>query len=324
LLSHRHSSVSIFLTVMLYAFGDVQLVRMGKLNRVLYAALIAFLCRVVWSRETVFAWISGRIRRGRNALPANLPIGLTASKWRFAPVLLAMKQSDVSDQKYSDEQNEINSRIYSVASTICNLSSQQLNIEWKPNRIVVTVNVDQAYIDATDEANDTLSIEDNDFDSVDEFFDTEEIEIPMTIVNEMDDAVEGGLDFESETNSVDDKKILNGGVDLTLLARSINTALDDDGQIGSQIAERYEIEVTTPGVSDELTSSIMFTAYRGFDVLVQHQDPKTKKSKTFEGRLVERNADFVVLNIKGRLKHLKNSDVMSVKLPKAKKEKGVG
>ena len=60
----------------------------------------------------------------------------------------------------------------------------------------------------------------------------------------------------------------------------------------------------------------------GFDVIVQHKDPKTQKIKTVEGRLFARDDLFTVINIKGRMKKLKNSNVISVKLPKAKKEKG--
>jgi ribosome maturation factor RimP len=298
---------------------------MAHLNQSLFATLISLLCFIVIGRGTAFAWIGGRIRLGRNVVAPSMPIWPITSKQRFSLILVAMKQRDAHDQEYSNEQNEINSRIHSVASTICNLSAEQVNIEWKPNRIVVTVNVDQAYIDATDGADDIGLLEDDNFDADDKAFDTEEIDDPTAIVDDLDsDAVEDTFDIEADNSViVDEEIVLTNGVDLTLLARSINAALDDAGRIGSQIAELYEIEVTTPGVTDELTTPVMFSAYRGFDVLVQHQDPKTKKIKTFEGRLVERNADFVVLNIKGRMKHLKNAEVLSVKLPKAKKEKGV-
>jgi hypothetical protein len=111
------------------------------------------------------------------------------------------------------------------------------------------------------------------------------------------------------------------GVDVTRLAKAINVALDDDG-VGFAIAEVHEIEVTTPGASEEL-SGIMFESYKGFDVICRQEDSKTKKVKTVEGKLVERNDEFTVINIKGRIQKLKNDTVLSVKLPKAKKEKGV-
>lgn len=127
---------------------------------------------------------------------------------------------------------------------------------------------------------------------------------------------------EDEEYDREEPAIPVGAVDITTLARAINSALDDDG-IGLAIAEAHEIEVTTPGASDELVGDVMFEAFKGFDVIVQHKDPKKDKVKTIDGRLVERNDEFTVLNIKGRMKNLKNQDVLSVKLPKAKKEKGV-
>ena len=115
-----------------------------------------------------------------------------------------------------------------------------------------------------------------------------------------------------------------GGVNLVELTRSIQGALDmnDEGSIGWQLGMNYEFEVTTPGASNEL-SGIMFESYKGFDVMVDFVDPKTKKNKSIDGRLVERNDEFTVINVKGRMKKIRNDMVQSVKLPKAKKEKGV-
>mmetsp|Transcript_16099 Transcript_16099/g.37317 ORF Transcript_16099/g.37317 Transcript_16099/m.37317 type:complete len:291 (-) Transcript_16099:407-1279(-) len=111
---------------------------------------------------------------------------------------------------------------------------------------------------------------------------------------------------------------------LTLLARTINRVLDDEGT-GLAIAEVHSIEVTTPGVSDELVPGTpQFDAFKGFEVLVEQLDPKKKKTKIVEGRLVERDDEFTVVNIKGRMKKMKNETVLSIRLPKAKKEKGGG
>lgn len=109
------------------------------------------------------------------------------------------------------------------------------------------------------------------------------------------------------------------GVDVAEVARAINAALDDDG-VGLAIAEAHSVEVSTPGASDEL-SGIMFESYKGFDVLVDYHDKK-KGLTRLEGRLVERNEQHTVINLKGRLKKIPNADVVSAKLPKAKKEKG--
>ncbi len=222
-----------------------------------------------------------------------------------------------------------------------------LSIEWKPGRIVVTVRGDAAFLAKTieeeeyDDESDFILMdsdeeEDDDFfgDLVDEegadadVVDDDDIidEIDVNDSEEEDAGVEnneGTDDLRETDDGVEEGPARRGEVDLALLARAINAALDDDG-IGLAIAESHEIEVTTPGAQDELTGDVMFQAYRGFEVICQQVDPKTQKVKTIEGRLVERNSEFTILNIKGRTKKMRNGTVLSVKLPKAKKEKGGG
>ena len=155
---------------------------------------------------------------------------------------------------------------------------ENLTIEWKVGRIIVTVR-GSVYVSSPDENEDSVPTEEN-------------IEKPAS------------------------------GVDITALARSINHALGED-EVGLEIAENYEIEVTTPGASDELYG-IMFESYKGFDVICRYEDPKAKKgTKEIQGRLVERNDQVTIINMKGRMKKIKNDSVVFVKLPKAKKEKGV-
>lgn len=129
-------------------------------------------------------------------------------------------------------------------------------------------------------------------------------------------------DGEEDGEEEEDSSPSNG-VDVTVLARAINGAFDQD-EVGLLIAETHEIEVTTPGAPEELLdllSSPVWESYKGFDVQAQFMDPKTKKLKTIDGRLHDRTNEFTVLNIKGRMKKLKNESVLSVKLPKAKREK---
>ena len=130
------------------------------------------------------------------------------------------------------------------------------------------------------------------------------------------------LEEEGEEEEASPVTTTGGGVDVAALAKAINGALDDNG-VGLAIAEVHEIEVTTPGASDDLTGDVMFESYKGFDVICEQEDLKTKKIKKIEGKLVERNDEFTIINIKGRMKKMKNDTVLSVKLPKAKKEKGV-
>ena len=73
-----------------------------------------------------------------------------------------------------------------------------------------------------------------------------------------------------EADSDESASSRRSGVDETVLAKAVNQALDDDG-VGLAIPEVHEIEVTTPGASDEL-SGIMWESYRGFEVICQHID----------------------------------------------------
>ena len=152
--------------------------------------------------------------------------------------------------------------------------------------------------------------------------------IIVTVHGEVSLAVGGKGDEKEDDNEGDDpfaeevQDSEQNEFSLTLLARTINQILDDDG-MGLAIAEVHSIEVTTPGVSDELVPGTpQFDAFKGFEVIVQQLDPKKNKVKTIEGRLVERNDEFTIINIKGRMKKMKNETVQSVRLPKAKKEKG--
>mmetsp|Transcript_12970 Transcript_12970/g.18966 ORF Transcript_12970/g.18966 Transcript_12970/m.18966 type:complete len:270 (-) Transcript_12970:453-1262(-) len=183
-------------------------------------------------------------------------------------------------------------------------SPDQITISWKPTRVIVTVSGTQdkeLVLSAIDD-------EDDDDDNV--------------ILDEEDDYDDDVLE---EQEQGDDPKEEKEGLDITSIARAINAALDgEEGSLGWQIAFNHEIEVTTPGISDILEGSVMFEAYRGFDVIMQGVDPKKPgKKKVLEGKLVERDDKFTKVNVKGRVVKMKNEDVEFVKLPKAKREKGV-
>ena len=171
-----------------------------------------------------------------------------------------------------------------------------LEIEWKDGKLKVVV-LSDAFLSNTNDGVGEDEVEEDEEESDDEEEESDEISLEQQPV-------------VSTTTT---------GVDVGALARTINAALDDGG-VGLQIAENHEIEVTTPGAPDEL-SGIMWDVYQGFDVICEHRDPKTAKLKKIDGRLQERNSEFTVINIKGRMKKLKNVDIISVKLPKAKKEK---
>jgi ribosome maturation factor RimP len=207
---------------------------------------------------------------------------------------------------------EFGESVIRKAGADCGIENDDdLTIEWKTGLIIVTVRA-EAYASAPN-------------------IDIEEGE--ASLISEEDDAEDDDDDGENEDEDEDDgedsleeeQEQPNSGVDVTKLGKAINSGLDDvDGDgVGFAIAQAHSIEVTTPGSSEELSGTTMFQAYKGFDVICQQMDTKTKKIRHIEGRLVERNDEFTIINIKGRMKKMKNDTVLSVRLPKAKKEKGV-
>lgn len=177
---------------------------------------------------------------------------------------------------------------------------EQIDIQWKPGRIIVTIS-GEVKLNAIDEDEDVEVEYDEDIDE-----------------NEIS-SFEEEFDLGNDDTSVD-----KGSPDIVTIARAINLALGEGGEdsIGYSIAEHHEIEVTSPGNAEEL-QGIMFESYKGFDVIVEELDKKDSgKIKVLECKFVERTDDKTIVNVKGRLRKIKNEFVKSIRLPKAKKEKG--
>ena len=204
----------------------------------------------------------------------------------------------VSSSLPSDYQAVGTQIIRQACATAAEGAPLQVDVEWKAGHIVVTLRAENLYLSSpVDDAEENDDEEDYNDD------DNGESEDMLFLLEDEDETI-------SAANAVD----------VTTVARAINAALDSSA-VGQAIAERYSIEVTTPGASDELQGDRMFRAYQGFDVICVYKDPKKQdKEKTIQGRLVERNEQHVVVNVKGRMSKLIRENVVSVKLPKAKKE----
>eukprot|EP00978_Attheya_sp_CCMP212_P008043 scaffold18738_cov57-Attheya_sp.AAC.3 len=224
-----------------------------------------------------------------------------------------------------DEMRDEASRIIVGAAVECGAQEEQVLIEWKTGRIVVTVDGMTALasgdLDIMDDEGNLIDLDDLDDDDDDLDDDDDDYE-------DDDDELYDDEDQEEEDEEEEDEDLENGqenenneGPSVTSIARAINKALADS-EIGQRIAELHAIEVTTPGGSDVISGPIMFEAYKGFDVTVETQDTKTKKMKMLEGKLVSRDDKFTTINVKGRVKKLNNNIVECIRLPKAKKEKG--
>tara|TARA_B100001029_G_scaffold18273_1_gene12163 strand:+ start:1902 stop:2369 length:468 start_codon:yes stop_codon:yes gene_type:complete len=75
----------------------------------------------------------------------------------------------------------------------------------------------------------------------------------------------------------------------------------------------YVLEISSQGVSDELTSNRDFKTFKGFPVNVElnHADSKLKN---LNGLLYEKSKDYLAINIKGKIKKIPFNEVFKVSL----------
>ena len=75
----------------------------------------------------------------------------------------------------------------------------------------------------------------------------------------------------------------------------------------------YVLEISSQGVSDELTSERDFKTFKGFPVNVQ-LNQKNSKKKFLSGLLYEKSKDFLAINIKGKIKKIPFDEVLKISL----------
>lgn len=85
-------------------------------------------------------------------------------------------------------------------------------------------------------------------------------------------------------------------------------------EAGNLLEEAYVLEISSPGISEELKDDRDFRSFRGFPVTVRHRDAKTGQEADREGLLLERDETTVHLNVRGRTVRFPRSDVISVRL----------
>jgi hypothetical protein len=181
-------------------------------------------------------------------------------------------------------------KIIKQAAAAAGASPEQIDIQIKGQRIIVTVK-GKATLAADYDVHDQYLLE----------FSEEE----KVVQNETNENPFENTSLEAEE------------IDIYSVTRSINEALRDSGELGEYISNNFEIEVTTPGVSDVLPEGFI-NSYKGFDILVDTCDKLTGKKQTIQGILVERSEEMTILNIKGRTRKLKNTEIESTRLPKPK------
>lgn len=97
--------------------------------------------------------------------------------------------------------------------------------------------------------------------------------------------------------------------DCERLSKALTEALDES----DLIPEAYVLEVSSPGLSDILTSDRDFLVFKGFPVKVQLSEPH-KKKQTWQGHLISRDEAVLSLNLKGRSVKIPRELVQSVQL----------
>lgn len=79
------------------------------------------------------------------------------------------------------------------------------------------------------------------------------------------------------------------------------------------LQDAFVLEISSPGVSEELQSDRDFRSFRGFPVeIVSHSEQDGEQRRT--GLLLERNDTHVLLNVRGRTVRLPRDSVLSVRL----------
>ena len=229
---------------------------------------------------------------------------------KSAPLNAAVSESDMIQQ---------GTDVIRTAAISAGAQEDNIDIEWSGDRIKVTISGELVSL-GTSSLDDEVNVDELDDDELDLYIDADELDgsaDPEGVFGDVD--IGDYVEDEAEANEEEE------GPSITGIARAINRALAElgEGSIGDQIAQTHSIEVTTPGVSDVLQGDIMFEAYKGFEVMVETTDTNKKGKKMIvEGTLVERTDEHTSVNIKGRIKKIKNEKVECVRLPKAKKEKG--
>ena len=75
----------------------------------------------------------------------------------------------------------------------------------------------------------------------------------------------------------------------------------------------YVLEISSQGVSDELTSERDFKTFKGFPVNVE-LNQRNSQTKFLNGLLYEKSKDYLAINIKGKIKKIPCKEVLKVSL----------
>jgi len=92
-----------------------------------------------------------------------------------------------------------------------------------------------------------------------------------------------------------------------------NTPASDEIEKSNLLNCSYVLEISSQGVSDELTSEKDFKTFKGFPVNVE-LNQKNSKIKFLNGLLYEKSKDYLAINIKGKIKKIPFDEVLKISL----------
>lgn len=97
--------------------------------------------------------------------------------------------------------------------------------------------------------------------------------------------------------------------DCAALSGPLGEAID----AAALLQSAYVLEVSSPGIGEDLLSDRDFTSFRGFPVEVRHRPPQGTE-RTTEGLLLGRDDQAVLLNDRGRSLRIPRREVVGVRL----------
>lgn len=109
-----------------------------------------------------------------------------------------------------------------------------------------------------------------------------------------------------EVRNPEDDTSLN---DCEQMSRTLEAELD----VAEVIPNAYVLEVSSPGISEQLTRDREYVSFKGFPVLVT-TDPPYKGKPKWQGTLNRRDETTVYINQKGRLIKIPRDVVQTVQL----------
>ena len=106
----------------------------------------------------------------------------------------------------------------------------------------------------------------------------------------------------------------SNGADVSLDdCATFSSVLGEALETTNVLSEAYVLEISSPGIGEILSSDRDFQTFRGFPIEVECRDPKDVETR-LEGQLLERDADVLQINIRGRIKRIARDRVIQVRL----------